>query len=33
MMMPPSIVDIEASGFGVGSYLIEVGYVTIHGKR
>ncbi len=31
-MMPPSILDIEASGFGTESYPIEVGYVTSHGK-
>lgn len=32
-MMPPSIIDIEASGFGKGSYPIEVGYADRHGKR
>lgn len=30
--MPPSIIDIEASGFGKESYPIEVGYVNSHGK-
>jgi len=33
MMKPPSIKDIEASGFGAGAYPIEVGYMTHHGKR
>lgn len=28
----PIIMDIEASGFGVGSYPIEVGYVDEYGK-
>jgi len=32
-MTPPSIIDIEASGFGKESYPIEIGYVTSHGKR
>lgn len=32
-MIPPSIIDIEASGFGRDSYPIEIGYVTSHGKR
>jgi hypothetical protein len=32
-MLPPAIIDIEASGFGKGSYPIEVGYVSSHGKR
>jgi hypothetical protein len=32
-MVPPSIIDIEASGFGKGSYPIEVGYVSRSGKR
>ncbi|MDE0926942.1 MAG: hypothetical protein OR997_07780 [Methylophilaceae bacterium] len=32
-MMPPSVIDIETSGFGAGSYPIEVGYVTHQGKR
>jgi hypothetical protein len=31
-MTPPIIIDIEASGFGVGSYPIEVGYVDRRGK-
>lgn len=31
-MMPPSIIDIETSGFGAGSYPIEVDYVTHHGN-
>ena len=26
--LPPAILDIEASGFGLGSYPIEVGFVT-----
>ena len=29
---PPPILDIEASGFGPGSYPIEVGFVTSDGK-
>lgn len=32
MITPPIIIDIEASGFGQGSYPIEVGYVDRHGK-
>ena len=32
MIAPPIIIDIEASGFGKGSYPIEVGYVDRHGK-
>lgn len=28
----PTILDIEASGFGPGSYPIEVGFVTSHGQ-
>lgn len=32
-MYPPSIIDIEASGFGVGSYPIEIGFVTSEGER
>ena len=32
MMTPPIIIDIEASGFGAGSYPIEVGYVDRRGK-
>lgn len=28
---PPSILDIEASGFGRGSYPIEIGFVTASG--
>ena len=31
-MTPPVIIDIEASGFGAGSYPIEVGYVDRCGK-
>ncbi len=30
---PPSIMDIEASGFGSGSFPIEVGYVDGRGER
>lgn len=30
-MNPPVILDIEASGFGAGSYPIEIGYVDSHG--
>jgi len=30
--MPPCIIDIEASGFGVGSYPIEVGTVLADGS-
>jgi hypothetical protein len=30
-MVPPVILDIEASGFGVGSYPVEIGYVDSHG--
>jgi hypothetical protein len=30
-MVPPVIVDIEASGFGVGSYPVEIGYVDSKG--
>jgi len=29
---PPAILDIEASGFGLGSYPIEVGFVTSQGR-
>ena len=29
---PPCVIDIEASGFGVGSYPIEIGYVTADGR-
>lgn len=32
-MIPPNIVDIEASGFGKGSYPIEVGYMSRSGQR
>ncbi len=32
-MRTPNIIDIEASGFGKGSYPIEVGYVSSRGKR
>jgi hypothetical protein len=31
-MTPPIIIDIEASGFGSGSYPIEIGYVNRSGK-
>lgn len=31
-MTPPIILDIEASGFGVGSYPIEIGYVDASGS-
>jgi hypothetical protein len=31
-MMPPIIIDIEASGFGKDGYPIEIGYVTSRGK-
>lgn len=30
-MVPPVILDIEASGFGVGSYPVEIGYVNADG--
>ncbi len=30
-MSPPIILDIEASGFGVGSYPVEIGYVDAIG--
>ncbi len=30
--LPPAILDIEASGFGLGSYPIEVGFVTSDGE-
>lgn len=29
---PPTILDIEASGFGLGSYPIEIGFVTSEGQ-
>jgi len=32
-MMSPSTPDIEASSFGKGSYLIEVGYANMYGMR
>jgi hypothetical protein len=32
-LSPPSIIDIEASGFGAGSYPIEIGFVTSEGER
>lgn len=32
-MTPPIIIDIEASGFGKGSYPIEVGYISRHGHQ
>jgi hypothetical protein len=31
-MTPPMILDIEASGFGAGSYPVEIGYVDAAGK-
>ncbi len=30
-IQPPIILDIEASGFGVGSYPVEIGYVDAEG--
>ena len=30
---PPTVIDVEASGFGAGSYPIEVGFVTSEGER
>lgn len=30
-MVPPIILDIEASGFGVGSYPVEIGYAAVDG--
>lgn len=30
-MVPPIILDIEASGFGVGSYPVEIGYADADG--
>jgi hypothetical protein len=30
---PPNVMDIEASGFGAGSYPIEIGFVTSEGER
>lgn len=30
-MQPPIILDIEASGFGTGSYPVEIAYVDVHG--
>jgi DNA polymerase III epsilon subunit-like protein len=32
-LSPPTIIDIEASGFGSGSYPIEIGFVTTEGER
>src|SRR5262249_19417571 len=32
-LSPPDVIDIEASGFGAGSYPIEVGLVTAEGER
>ncbi len=32
MRPPPCVLDIEASGFGLGSYPIEVGYVLPDGR-
>lgn len=31
-MIPPIILDIEASGFGVGSYPVEIGYIDASGE-
>jgi hypothetical protein len=31
-MQPPIILDIEASGFGAGSYPVEIGYVDANGE-
>ena len=31
-MKRPTIIDIEASGFGKGSYPIEIGYANEHGQ-
>lgn len=31
-VVPPAILDIEASGFGLGSYPIEVGFVQPNGQ-
>ena len=31
MTKPPIILDIEASGFGIGSYPVEIGYVNPEG--
>lgn len=31
-MTPPNIIDIEASGFGKGSYPIEIGYMSRYRK-
>jgi DNA polymerase III epsilon subunit-like protein len=30
--LPPVVLDIEASGFGLGSYPIEIGFVDGHGE-
>lgn len=32
MLLPPPIIDVEASGFGAGSYPIEVGVVLSDGR-
>ena len=32
-LSPPNVIDVEASGFGRGSYPIEVGFVTAEGER
>lgn len=32
MRVPPILIDIEASGFGKGSYPIEFGYVDVRGQ-
>lgn len=31
-LLPPAILDIEASGFGLGSYPVEVGFVLADGE-
>ncbi|WP_221893836.1 hypothetical protein [Bathymodiolus japonicus methanotrophic gill symbiont] len=31
--LPPNVIDIEASGFGVTSYPIEIGIVLSSGKK
>ncbi len=30
--LPPVVLDIEASGFGLGSYPIEIGFIDSHGQ-
>lgn len=32
MLQPPAIIDVEASGFGAGSYPIEIGCVLADGR-